>query len=120
MTHGRTLDLIGRYQAQCAQTGLARRAGLAVLSANRAEAWRAAMPAQASGLAVTWLHPHGSAADRRSQTGSARAAAPLPECTPIVRCPDHPGRRQAETDPTGRQWPTHESPVSRTPSSIRR
>lgn len=49
MTHNQTLDLIGRYQAPCAQTGLARRDRLAVLSANRAEAWRAAMPAPGVG-----------------------------------------------------------------------
>ena len=74
LTYAGALDLIGRFQAAFAGARPARGARVALLSANRAEAWCAGIAAQASGLCTTWLHPLGSIADQLDQIADAEAA----------------------------------------------
>jgi fatty-acyl-CoA synthase len=71
LTYGQADALIGGYQAVLVAAGLDRGARVAVLSANRAEAWCAAIAVQALGMAVVWLHPRASAADQRAQLRDA-------------------------------------------------
>jgi len=73
LTYAGALELIGRLQAVFASSGLVRGGRVALLSANRAEAWCAGVAAQASGLSVTWLHPMGSFADQRDQLVDSEA-----------------------------------------------
>src|SRR5215510_3894041 len=51
------LDLIGRMQAALDTSGLRRSQRLAILTANRGEAWCASTAAQLNGMSITWLHP---------------------------------------------------------------
>jgi fatty-acyl-CoA synthase len=71
LTRGQVLELIGRYQRVFAGAGLGRGSRVALLSANRAEAWCAATAAQASGMSTLWLHRLGSITDQRWQLHDA-------------------------------------------------
>ena len=64
MTYAGALDLVGRFQAALAGTGLGRGSRVALLSANRADVWLASLAAQLSGMCTTSLHPMGSLADQ--------------------------------------------------------
>ena len=60
-------DLIGRMQSVFMQLGFAPGTRVALLTANRADTWCAAVAAQLSRLAITWLHPLGSLDDQLFQ-----------------------------------------------------
>ena len=64
VTYAQALDLVGRHQAAMTEAGAKRGDRLALLNANRADAWLAGMAAQALGLCATPLHPMGSADDQ--------------------------------------------------------
>ncbi len=64
-TYSQCLDLIGRYQAVMLGAGVRRGQRIALLNANRAEAWLAGAAAQALGLCFTALHPLGAYEDQR-------------------------------------------------------
>jgi fatty-acyl-CoA synthase len=68
-------DRVGRYQRVFLDHGLRRGATIALLSANRADAWCAGIAAQGLGMAVTWLHPLGSLDDQRYQLDTSEADA---------------------------------------------
>jgi len=76
-TYRAALDLIGRMQAAFAARGLGRGDRLAVLTANRAESWCAALAAQCSALSLTWLHPLGSLDDQVDQVVDGECTALL-------------------------------------------
>ena len=63
LTYRECLALIGRMQAVMTRLGLKRGEGIAVLHANRGDAWVAGLAANALGLRITPLHPLGSLAD---------------------------------------------------------
>ncbi|HKU97264.1 MAG TPA: AMP-binding protein [Vineibacter sp.] len=63
LTYAGTLALIGRMQAAMTAAGLKKGMHMALLSANKADAWCAGVAAQAQGLIITWLHPIGSLDD---------------------------------------------------------
>jgi fatty-acyl-CoA synthase len=63
LSYGGALSMIGRMQAAMAAAGLKHGDRMALLSANRADAWCAGVAAQAQGLIITWLHPLGSLED---------------------------------------------------------
>ena len=67
LTYAATADLIGRVQSVLLAQGLARGQCVAILAANRAEAWCAGVAAQACGAATTQLHPRGSMIDHLAQ-----------------------------------------------------
>ncbi|HZQ76029.1 MAG TPA: AMP-binding protein [Acidimicrobiia bacterium] len=75
LTYAGAADLIGRFQRALAGRGLTRGQRVALLGANRAESWCAAIAAQASGLAISWLHPLGSLDDHLAQVADLDAAA---------------------------------------------
>ncbi|WP_137391034.1 AMP-binding protein [Rhodoligotrophos defluvii] len=75
MTYGAARELIGRLQRVFAAAGLGRGDRMAFLTGNRAEVWCASIAAQASGIAITWLHPLASAADQLFQIEDCAAAA---------------------------------------------
>jgi len=75
LTYAGAVDLIGRYQHVFAEHGIRRGHTVAVLTSNRAESWCAGIAAQASGLAISWLHPVGSLDDHLHQIGDIDAAA---------------------------------------------
>lgn len=64
-TYRAALDLIGRYQAVYKRLGIRRGQHIAMLNANRAEAYLAGVAAQALGLCMTPLHTLGSLADHQ-------------------------------------------------------
>lgn len=64
-TYAQSLDLVGRYQAVMQAGGVARGQRIALLNANRAEAWLAGVAAQALGLCMTALHPLGAFEDQQ-------------------------------------------------------
>ncbi|MBK0114043.1 MULTISPECIES: AMP-binding protein [unclassified Delftia] len=74
LRYGAALDLIGRLQGVLKAAGHEPRV-VALLSANRAEAWCAEVAVQALGLAVTWLHPMGALPDQLEQLHDSGAAA---------------------------------------------
>ncbi|HYM04206.1 MAG TPA: AMP-binding protein, partial [Stellaceae bacterium] len=67
------LALIGRMQRALHAAGFGRGTAMALLAANRADAWCASVAAQALGGLITWLHPLGSLADHLDQIEDARA-----------------------------------------------
>ncbi len=64
-TYAQSLDLVGRYQAVMQGAGAVRGQRIALLNANRAEAWLAGIAAQALGLCATALHPLGAYEDQQ-------------------------------------------------------
>lgn len=64
-TYRASLDLIGRYQAVFKRLGMRRGEHIAMLNANRAEAYLVGIAAQALGLCTTPLHTLGSLADHQ-------------------------------------------------------
>lgn len=74
-TYAAATELIGRYQSVLTDSGLRRGSCVAILSANRMESWCASVAAQASGMAVTWLHPLASIEDQRYQIEHSEADA---------------------------------------------
>ncbi|MGU3651485.1 AMP-binding protein [Mycolicibacterium sp. A43C] len=74
-TYAEAAALIGRYQSVLTDRGLRRGSRVAILSANRMESWCTSVAAQASGMAVTWLHPLASLADHRYQIEHSEADA---------------------------------------------
>ena len=72
LSYAGAADLIGRIQRVYAECGLGRGQRVAVLTGNRAESWCAAVAAQASGLALSWLHPLGSLPDQLSRSPTWR------------------------------------------------
>jgi fatty-acyl-CoA synthase len=67
LTYQGATDLIGRMQAIFMRLGLNPGTRAAFLTANRADTWCAGVAAQLSRLAITWLHPLGSAEDQLFQ-----------------------------------------------------
>ena len=64
-TYRQCNDLVGRYQAAMVGAGTVRGQRMALLNANRAEAWLAGVAVQALGLCVTALHPLGAYEDQQ-------------------------------------------------------
>ena len=56
-TYAQCRDLVGRYQAVMQSAGAVRGQRIALLNANRAEAWLAGIAALGLGLCMTPLHP---------------------------------------------------------------
>lgn len=77
LTYAQALELIGRFQRVFAERGLSRGSTLAVLAANRADAWCAGLAAQACAMRTTWLHPIGSLGDHLAQLEDADVDALL-------------------------------------------
>jgi fatty-acyl-CoA synthase len=75
LSYGGAADLIGRMQRVFADRGLKRGDRIALLTANRAEAWCAGAAAQASAMSITWLHPLAAAAEQLDQLGDSESAA---------------------------------------------
>lgn len=75
ITYAGTLALIGQMQSVMAPAVTAKPLRVALLSANRAEAWCAEAAVQALGGSVTWLHPMGSLSDHLDQLNDARVDA---------------------------------------------
>ena len=64
-TYAQCWDLVGRYQAVMQGAGASRGQRIALLNANRAEAWLANIAAQGLGLCATSLHPLGAYEDQQ-------------------------------------------------------
>ena len=64
-TYAQCRDLVGRYQAVMQGAGAVRGQRIALLNANRAEAWLAGVAAQGLGLCATPLHPLGAYEDQQ-------------------------------------------------------
>jgi fatty-acyl-CoA synthase len=64
-TYSQCLDLVGRYQAVLKGSGAERGQRIALLNANRADAWLVGVAAQGLGLCMTPLHPIGSFDDQQ-------------------------------------------------------
>ncbi|MES2533689.1 MAG: acyl-CoA synthetase, partial [Pseudomonadota bacterium] len=67
LTYAGALDTIARFQSVFSSLQLHEPLRLALLSANRADAWCAEVAAQALGGGITWLHPMGALADQVEQ-----------------------------------------------------
>jgi fatty-acyl-CoA synthase len=67
ITYRGATDLIGRMQGAFTRLGFAPNTRVALLTANRAEAWCAGVAAQLARLGITWLHPLGSLDDQLFQ-----------------------------------------------------
>ncbi len=74
LSYRATADLIARMQAVLHRHGLRRGQRVAVLAANRADAWCAGLAAQACAAAITPLHPRGSLADHQAHLDDSEAA----------------------------------------------
>jgi fatty-acyl-CoA synthase len=81
LTYQGATDLIGRIQKVFMTVGLEPGARVAVLSANRADAWCAGVAAQLCRLAITWLHPLGSLDDQLFQLEDSDAEMLLVDAT---------------------------------------
>jgi fatty-acyl-CoA synthase len=75
MTYAQAVATVGRYQRAFAERGLRRQSMIAILTANRADAWCAGLAAYASAMRLTWLHPIGSLTDHLEQLEDAEAEA---------------------------------------------
>ncbi len=75
MTYGATAELIGRTQKVLARGGIGRGDRVAILTANRAEAWCAGVAAQLCAASITWLHPLGSLEDQLDQIEDSETTA---------------------------------------------
>jgi fatty-acyl-CoA synthase len=73
LTYGATLDLIARLQQVLVASGLRRGRCVALLAANRADAWCAGVAASLSAAVVTSLHPLASLEDQLDQLADADA-----------------------------------------------
>ncbi len=73
--YGAAAELIGRMQKVFTGTGLGRGDRVAILTANRAEAWCAGVAAQLCASALTWLHPLASLEDQLDQVEDSEATA---------------------------------------------
>ena len=73
MTYRAAIELIGRMQGMFAKLGFAPGARVALLTANRADAWCAGAAAGLSRLATTALHPMGSLDDQLFQLEDSEA-----------------------------------------------
>ncbi|MFN0184069.1 MAG: AMP-binding protein [Aquabacterium sp.] len=69
-----TADLIARMQAVLMRHGLGRGQRMALLAANRADAWCAGIAAQACAAAITPLHPRGSLVDHQAHLDDSQAS----------------------------------------------
>ncbi|MGQ4618923.1 AMP-binding protein [Nocardia sp. R7R-8] len=74
MTYRAALDLIGRAQRVLLELDLPVGSTVAMLSANRADAWCVYAAALMSRLNTTWLHPQGSLADHLVQLDDCAAS----------------------------------------------
>ncbi len=88
-SYAAVLDLVGRMQAVYAAHGLGRGDRLAILTANRSEAWCASTAALASAMSITSLHPLGSLDDQVEQIVDG-------ECTALLVDDANFGQRGAE------------------------
>jgi fatty-acyl-CoA synthase len=75
MSYAGTLDMIGRFQRVLRKVGVGSGTRVALLSANRADAWCTGVAAQALGAAVTSLHPMGSREVQAAQLGDSEVSA---------------------------------------------
>jgi fatty-acyl-CoA synthase len=75
ITYRAAVDLIARMQRLFGAAGLSRGHCLAILTANRIEAWCAGVAAQLCAARLTWLHPLGSLDDQLDQMADAEADA---------------------------------------------
>ena len=75
LTYRAALELIGRMQAVMVAGGLRRGQRIAILTANRPEAWCADIAASATALSITWLHPLGSLPDQIEQIEDGECVA---------------------------------------------
>ena len=75
LTYAAVTDLVGRVQRAIADRGFRRGDRIGVLGGNSAEAWLTGVAVQASGMAVSWLHPLGSLEDQLYQLADLDAAA---------------------------------------------
>jgi len=66
-------EIIGRMQNVFINSGLERGQRVAILTANRAEAWCAGVAAQLCAAGITWLHPLGSLKDQLDQIEDSEA-----------------------------------------------
>ncbi|MHC4046824.1 AMP-binding protein [Bradyrhizobium vignae] len=73
LTYRGTYELIGRMQHLFFRLGLKPGTRVALLSANRADAWCAAVAAQCARLSTLWLHPMASLQDHLFQVEDAEA-----------------------------------------------
>jgi fatty-acyl-CoA synthase len=71
LSYAALLAMIGRMQAVFARQPSAKPLRMALLSANRAEAWAAEAAMQALGGAITWLHPMAALPDQVEQLADA-------------------------------------------------
>ncbi len=81
LTYQGATDLIGRMQAVFMRLGLTPGTRVALLTANRADTWCAAVAAQLSRLAITWLHPLGSLDDQLFQLEDSEAQMLIVDAT---------------------------------------
>jgi fatty-acyl-CoA synthase len=75
LTYRAAAELIGRMQKVFLGSGLGRGDCVAILTANRAEAWCSGVAAQLCAASVTWLHPLGSLEDQLDQIEDAETTA---------------------------------------------
>ena len=75
ITYHAAVDLIARMQSVFSAPGIGRGHCVAILTANRVEAWCAGVAAQLCAARLTWLHPLGSLEDQLDQIGDAQADA---------------------------------------------
>jgi fatty-acyl-CoA synthase len=75
LTYRAALEFIGGMQAVMVAGGLRRGQRIAILTANRPEAWCAGIAANATALSITWLHPLGSLADQIEQIEDGECVA---------------------------------------------
>jgi fatty-acyl-CoA synthase len=68
-------EVIGRMQKAFINSGLERGHRVAILTANRAEAWCAGVAAQLCAASITWLHSLGSLKDQLDQIEDSEASA---------------------------------------------
>ena len=66
-------NLIGRMQNVLMRLGARPVTCVALLTANRADAWAAGVAAQLSRFSITWLHPMGSLPDQLDQIADSEA-----------------------------------------------
>ena len=87
ITYRGAIDQIGRMQRVLLNAGAGPAARVALLSANRADAWCVGVAAQISRLATTWLHPLASLDDQIDQIEDCEAEDPgdRPRCVSATR-----------------------------------